>query len=393
MPRSYLVEVASGADVVAPLTEPSWSTLADVQSVSVNVGQNYTLDQIGPSSATFEARYPTGFAVPNTALKVGNQIRVSDVKTGRLQWRGRMTNVQVNIQGPQSLTAPYDTVIISAEGSLSDWGRTERSQDKDNLQEFLDRCAEIARGNFTSTVIGSTADNLGRLPSGTTYMTALQAHQTQHQFVVRDAGPVPARTGTSKRQAHLEILMPGAIETSSVNFSDTTSSATQQKIDSAQLLSATESFFTTATITPLAGTVAAQTSGSGDWDFTATSASRTTSDAKNLADWIVNVYGSSPFVTSFGSSPYVVAEVSISSEAQSTWAADLGLGLWKTPGNYVTLTARSTTFDLMVIGGTLTATPDSSRYSYRVIPASWRNFFVLNSSTFGVLDSNRLGIQ
>jgi hypothetical protein len=43
-------------------------------------------------------------------------------------------------------------------------------------------------------------------------------------------------------------------------------------------------------------------------------------------------------------------------------------------------------------GGTMTATPEQTLFVFDVVSSAANDFFILDSTTFGILDTNRLGL-
>jgi hypothetical protein len=60
-------------------------------------------------------------------------------------------------------------------------------------------------------------------------------------------------------------------------------------------------------------------------------------------------------------------------------------------GARVSVTFRGTVYQSVVEGITVTATPESSRYTYYLSGADLNNYLVLNDTVFGTLDYNKLG--
>jgi hypothetical protein len=57
----------------------------------------------------------------------------------------------------------------------------------------------------------------------------------------------------------------------------------------------------------------------------------------------------------------------------------------------VQLILRGVLYNLFVEGGTMTANPDQTRWSFNIVSSEAQNFFILDSTAFGVLDQNKLG--
>jgi hypothetical protein len=127
--------------------------------------------------------------------------------------------------------------------------------------------------------------------------------------------------------------------------------------------------------------LAAQESGTGARAFVMRSFDETTTQAKNLADYVK---------ATFDVQSQVPSTISALSESQT----NTQIGALMSLGNYfneVDLYLRGVKYRLFVIGLTVTATPDQTRFTFNVASSEALNFFVLDSAEFGVLDQNKLG--
>jgi len=80
-------------------------------------------------------------------------------------------------------------------------------------------------------------------------------------------------------------------------------------------------------------------------------------------------------------------------EAQTSFKLDkMGLTqLGEIIGSRVSVTFRGTVYQSIVEGITVTATPESSRYTFYLSGADLNNYLVLDDAVFGKLDFNKLG--
>jgi hypothetical protein len=60
-------------------------------------------------------------------------------------------------------------------------------------------------------------------------------------------------------------------------------------------------------------------------------------------------------------------------------------------GSRVSVVFRGTTYFSIIEGVTVTATPESSRYTYYLSGQDLNNYLILNNTVFGTLDYNKLG--
>jgi hypothetical protein len=60
-------------------------------------------------------------------------------------------------------------------------------------------------------------------------------------------------------------------------------------------------------------------------------------------------------------------------------------------GARVSVTFRGTVYYSIIEGVRVTATPESSRYTFYLSGADLNNYLILNDTVFGTLDYNKLG--
>ena len=60
-------------------------------------------------------------------------------------------------------------------------------------------------------------------------------------------------------------------------------------------------------------------------------------------------------------------------------------------GTQVGVTFRGTTFQCLIEGVNMSATPNGALYTYYLSGADLNAYLILGSTTFGTLDNNRLG--
>jgi hypothetical protein len=60
------------------------------------------------------------------------------------------------------------------------------------------------------------------------------------------------------------------------------------------------------------------------------------------------------------------------------------------PGTQVSVTFRGTTYQCIIEGVTMSATPAGASFTYYVSGADLNAYLILDNATFGKLDSNRL---
>jgi hypothetical protein len=127
--------------------------------------------------------------------------------------------------------------------------------------------------------------------------------------------------------------------------------------------------------------LAGQDSGTGPRSFVMRSFDQTTAQAQNLADYVK---------ATFDVQTQVPNTISVLSESQNNFQMQQVVDVSNSFGEVV-LYLRNNSYRLFVLGLTVTATPDQARFTLNVASSEALNFFILDSSSFGVLDTNRLG--
>ena len=172
-----------------------------------------------------------------------------------------------------------------------------------------------------------------------------------------------------------------------------TTSNTQIAYDDFDRIQNGTQFINTATVSP--NGLASQTSVNsssvttyGPASYSSSTVDYTTTQASGNADWIVNNF-SNPSALRFRCS---LNDTSQNSTALTSWMSQC----WGTVN-------RVTTFSYQVPGGSLTSislvmegfsvniTPEQTRFVLDFSPLQYYQFFTLNSSTLGILDTSRLG--
>jgi hypothetical protein len=165
------------------------------------------------------------------------------------------------------------------------------------------------------------------------------------------------------------------------DFTDGTIATTNTtaKFNDVTFRSQADSFFDRVVVEP--DGLAAQSSGTGSRVYTVKTYDQTTTQAQNLADYLLATLQVQQSVPS---------TISALSESQST---NLVVTCFQqtAQGSRVRLILRGTAYELFLEGAQITATPDQTRFTFNVVSSSALNFFILDSAVFGVLDTNKLG--
>lgn len=372
---------------VSYFTGSVWTALTNVQSIGIQHGRQRQLDAYQTSRCSIVIRYPNGFASPINALIPGASIRVENI-TGTAQkiFEGNISDVQVQYGIPYaSNVGPSDYLTISCEGALAIANRA-NGNGATIAQDKIGNQLPAASGlyGFGAFYQGNAGDALGPTLSGTT------VNGSWGDWITRCALTINGRIWDGYNKNEFYVVSPFYTSTCGFNFSDTTNNATNQVYDTIEFASYADNYYTQARVTPeavSAVTVDATGAVAPFRTYQINTLNSSTSQATDLGQYLVNTYSTT--------APKIVS-VSCSAEAQNVFKLDqcgttVSGGPGAAPGNRVTITFRGTTVNCVIEGVSITASPESSRYTYYVSGADLNNYLILDNTVFGTLDNNRLG--
>ena len=372
MPQNYEVEYSTDNMVFTALT--------DVQDISISVGRQRQLDAYNASSAQITVRYPTGFVSPIVAMSTGNFIRISNLTSGQYMFSGVINNVDVSYGIPYAGgVGNADFLTISVEGSFSQVGRTQGqsyAMSADTLYNQLVDC------QTTSGVAVQTE------PTNTQPLAATTVSGTWGDWVNSVLVTINGRIWDSQAAGITTIRTPFQIATSSITFSDTTNNATNQVYDQINFGSYADNYYTQVTVDPESFGAATVSTGSAPFrTLSMNTFNASTSQATDYANYLLSNYNSQGFA---------LLSISCLAEAQNTFKLDAVSGevsnhLATIPGTKVAVVFRGTTFNCIIEGCSVSATPESSRYTFYLSGADLNAYLILDNAVFGRLDYNKLG--
>lgn len=346
------------------------TVLADVQVFTVTRGRKQIQDPFKASVATIEGRNPGSLPT----IEIGTAIDIVETNSNNLVYRGYVADFRIDY----GITSNLDRWVIDCEDALALAGRA-----------------------FTSSTFGWSA---GQSPYAAALVACAGAGITLTE-VLYGGPPVSKLSAQSKPNNNLLNILNDLVFTEQgrlygsnfigwtgraavglfpeqVAFTDGTMVTALDPItfDKVTFASKADSYFDRVVIEPEG--LAAQDSGTGDRSFTHLSYDETTTQAQNLADYVL---------ATLTVQDAVPTSVSCMSEDQTNATYALGLAIEAGSGVKAGIILRGQGYTVFVEGCTMTATPDQTRWTFDVVSAEAQNFFVLDSSVFGVLDSSRLG--
>lgn len=371
MPQNYVASYSTDGTTYTDLT--------NVQDISLSVGRQRQLDPYNASTGTIVMRYPTGYASPITALTSGNFIRITNASSGQFMFYGTINNVEVGYGIPYGGgVGQADFMTITVEGFFARFGR---------VQGLDYAMASGAVFTQMSTCQTETGLSISASSSVNQVMAATTVSSTWGDWVNKTLVSINGRLWDSYGLS-VSVQSPFESFNSAITFSDTTNNATNQVYDQINFGSYADNFYTQVTVDP--ESFAAQTVQTGSAPFRTLNMNTfnsSTSQATDYANYLLANYKTQGFA---------LLSISCLAEAQNTFELDSvsgysGTQFSTTPGTKVSVVFRGTTFNCVVEGVTMTATPESSRYTYYLSGADLNAYLLLDNTVFGTLDNNKLG--
>jgi hypothetical protein len=366
--------------VVAYSTDnTTFTALSNVQEINLSVGRQRQLDAYNASSGSIIMRYPTGYASPITALTSGNFIRIQNATDGQYMFYGTINNVEVRYGIPYSGgIGNADYMTISIEGFFARFGRVQGLN------------YSMASGSVYSQILtcsSQTGLQISTSSANTQVMASTTVSSSWGDWVNKTLVSINGRMWDSYGAA-VSIQSPFESFASDITFSDTANDATNQVYDQINFGSYADNYYTQVTVTPESYTAATVQTGVAPYrTLNMNTFNSSTSQATDYANYLLSNYKKQGFA---------LLSISCLAEAQTTFKLDQisgysGHQFSTTPGTRVAVVFRGTTYQCVVEGVTMSATPDSSRYTYYLSGADLNNYLILNDSVFGRLDYNKLG--
>jgi hypothetical protein len=381
MPYTYKVKYSTDGITFTALT--------NVQGVNIRLGRRRQLDAYNSSSAEIQIRYPTGFASPIAALKTGTYLKVESpnyLDTVGGCFLGRIRDVRVQYGIPYvGGVGNADYLTISCEGFFAAVARMNGSgysMASDTPQN------QLTASNAITGVTGAYLRPTGSNP----VMAGTTISGTWGDWYNQLLTTLNGRMFDANIINEIKVVSPfyqNPINSAYVvTFSDNANPVTEYIYDQIDFTSYADNFWNQASITPeglSTVTVTAAGATTPYRTYSLNSLNGTTAQATDFGNYLTSLYGTSQFR---------IASISCLVEA-SSMNGRLDLLAGQSPPSYmgmrINLVFRGTTYSCIIEGVTISATPQSSRYTFTLSAAEQNNYFILNETVFGRLDYNKLG--
>jgi hypothetical protein len=359
----------------------TYTALTNVQNITVNIGRREQLSQYNASTASVSLRYPTGFASPIASLVTGTFIKIVNTTSGKNTLIGTINNVSAKYGIPYvGGVGNADFLDFSVECSFARLGRAQGNN------------FSISAASFASQLITASTQsgvNMFYSLASSPSMAGTTVSGTWGDWLNRSLMTTNSRMIDAQNTGVL-VVSPFDYTVSAVNFSDTANNATNQVYDQIDFTSLADNYYTQVTVDPESFAASRVTKAGAVAPFRAlltNTFNASSAQATDFANYLLNNYSTPSFA---------IASFSCMAEAQNTFKLDqIGAGATSgassVVGAQVSVAFRGTTFQCIVEGLTISATPAGSRYTYYVSGADLNAYLILNNAVFGRLNFNKLG--
>lgn len=350
----------------------------NVQNVTVNIGRRAQTDQYGANTATVTMRYPDGYNSPNSFFITDNwvviSVRLGTTGTYYVIFTGRISDVEVQYGIPYvGVTGNADYVTLFCEGLFAAFGRAQGNNyamTANNLASQTFQCS-----TQTNLTLNNVFTGLGPRQA----YPATTVSSTWGDWVNRilltsngrytEVGDIMALNDQYKKYTPVYG-----------GFSDTTNDATNHSYEKIGFTSLADNYYTQVTVTPESfGAATVQTGAAPYRTYAVNTLNASTAQATNNANMLLAIY-KTPAMR--------ISSITCNLNAQ---IGDIpAYGCTQGPVS-LTVLLRGTTYKCVLEGSTFSGTPESASATFYVSAFDLNNFFVLDDTTYGTLDNNRMG--
>ena len=349
--------------------------LVEIQNVTIQKGRVQITDPFKAGTATITGRDVA--ALPT--IEIGGEISISVDESAFLFPVEMFYGVVSDIQITYGQVPAMDVWTIYCEDALATAGRslttgsfswsaglTAYEAGEDVMQNAFSGAVTLAGGPFSSSTVSAQSE-----PDTNVLQLLNQLAATEQGYL---SSQQPDAIKWINRAEYITNPIVGDFTDGTLVTVNTTA-----LFNDVTFRSQADSFFDKVVVEP--DGLAAQSSGTGSRVYTVKTYDQTTTQAKNLADYILatlQVQQSVPSTIS-AISEIQTNNVLVTFFAQTAQGARIGLIL---RGDY---------YSLFLEGATVTATPEQTRFTFNVVSSDALSFFILDSTAFGRLDSDKLG--
>lgn len=370
----------------------TYTQLTGVQSVNIRRGRAFFQDNFPATRCTVELIPANSYATP---LAIGQwlDVRTSNSSSAAAYFVGQITDVERSYDMPYTAAtgyAPGDRIIITATGATGQIAANTVPSYTAFIQTVQYQMAEFA-GNSKVGFVASGVDIVTSLASATNIgaLDAINQLARTGQYNIDDADT--NRQGNPYNADTLEPLMFAYTGVGSLvaTFGD---AASGTKYNQLRFLSSNQSTFNSVNvITPGLATqnVKAAAGPYNSLDYNTYSAN--TTDASNLATYLYRMLSGQTVVAPFSLGCDTVVDDTFLQYCHVSNAPRVGQTQRYTwIGGQATIAFRGTTYAAAVQSIATNFYPDRATAEFTFAPTLGQPF-TLDSSSFGILNTNRLG--
>jgi hypothetical protein len=350
----------------------TFTLLNDLQSINFTVNRANVQDPFRSGVYQLSGRNPS--TLPT--LAVGDRIVVKatdDLLNDRYLADTRLADLQINY----GFTSNLDRWSLTLEDSLANAGRTVATVSWPAGYTTFEAAEDLCTAAGVS-ITGPISPQGSSFVSAQT-LTNANVLQTLQTLIQTEQGRIygSETSITWLGRANLDETIPVG------EFNDGTLTATpsiaQLKFDNIQFAGLADNFATKVVVEP--DGLASQSSGTGSRIFTLNSFDQTTSQAADLAGFVKSTLDESVDV------PYTVG-ATLSEQDNYTLLTLIEGG---NIGAFVNVVLRGVRYQAVVNGATVSADPSDTRVLLNLTSALVYNFFRLDSTVYGILNTSKLG--
>jgi hypothetical protein len=361
----WIVEYIDGPPVV----------LSDVQNIVLQKGRVQITDPFKASTATITGRNVADLPT----IEIGAEIEIFCDESAFLFPASMFYGVVADVQITYGQVPAMDVWTIHCEDALATAGRSFTTA---SFSWSAGITAYTAGTQVMTNAFGGSVVLAGN-PTSTSTISAQSAPDTNVLQLLNQLAATEQGYMSSQQPSSIKWINRSDYITNPVlgDFTDGSlvTVNTAAPYNDVSFRSQADSFFDKVVVEPEG--LAPQTAGTGSRVFTVKTYDQTTTQAKNLADYILATLQVQQSVPS---------TISLLSEVQTNNLAVLCFQQ-TAQGARVGLILRGDDYNLFLEGATVTATPEQTRFTFNVVSSDALAFFILDSPVFGRLDADKLG--
>jgi hypothetical protein len=344
----------------------------DVQNISITKGRSQITDPFKGGTATISGREVSSLP----ALEIGKEIEIvaTEGLNSFTMFHGIIADVQINF----GIISAMDTYTISCEDALAIAGRGQTGDlfswpsgvstytaAFEVLYDAFISALTLSGSSSSSFVSGQSAPNANVLQLLNQIMATEQGYLfAQDPFTIQWIG---------RNEYQTQPIIGDFTDDTLVTIND---KATFQNVT---FRSFADSYFDQVVVE--ADGLLPRAAGLGNRVYTIQTYDVSLTQAKNLADYLLATLQVQESVPSTLSTIAEIQNNNVAIEAAQTAGS----------GRQCGLILRGDSYTVFVEGSTVTATPAQTRISLNLVSSEALSFFILDSTAFGRLDTDRLG--